>query len=130
MKKETQITNDQLSFAGCYAITEEEFEREIENFVCDDWEDFALEFENEVDGRVLNAREHHFGGEHGCMTVTNFYVLSKREPDDSGEYYTEFWEEGQPKEDIERVKELGFKSLFNINNFDFRNVLLGLGAKQ
>lgn len=83
MKKvEVKLTDEQLSYSGCYAMSEEEFEREIENFVCN--ED-GTEYTLDKDGVQLSISYYkgdESNGELPYLRLDNFFVLSNKEPDE------------------------------------------------
>ena len=116
MKKvEVKLTDEQLSYSGCYAMSEEEFEREIENFVCN--ED-GTEYTLDKDGVQLSI-SYYKGDESNdelpVLSLDNFFILSKHDLRRFDESVFEFAEYDCDDDELEKIKASGFKSLVNID---------------
>ena len=124
-KVEVKLTNEDLSYAGCYAMNEEQFEAEIENFVYEDENYFYASSKNTINGFECVISHDKGSPKNGELPSCNgnFYVLSKMKPDDEGYLY--FDDADCERDELERINSLGYKSLLNIDTCEWRDLLTG-----
>jgi hypothetical protein len=120
---------EKLTYSGCYAISEDEFEKEIENFVLND-DTLTLE----KDGLQLSIRYYRGDEESGelpTLTNENFFVLSKEPVQGWDDSLLEF---DCYEDEAEAMKAKGFQSLVNIDAIYWherlQSKLMGMAAED
>lgn len=124
-------SGEKLTYSGCYAMSEDEFEKEIKNFVSkDDGSSLTFDIILEKDGLQLcikydrghdpETADDYQSGYISTMYNENFFVLSKEEVCSFDDMQLEFDSDECSDQELEAIRAKGFKSLVNIDHVCWR----------